>query len=347
MPEELSATLTMSHACDRMIPSSHRVFGEGPTGFMRAKTSVMYDMTPLRTPHDTGWYKSKNWLVDQCFFTQSENDAMAVHRTKAQAETGSGLVFLHRYMRGGIRGIAGDIVIDRDPGQMYLFDQALLVNCIQLPVKAEGIYLPKALIGYDPARHPGFIRFGDYGAIGAAMFQAFDRLIGSLDKKNAINQKTFENLIAAVRVALSSENTSGDCRRRARNAVAELIRQKIERSLDDPQLSVGALLKTFGVSRASLFRMFEYEGGVRHYIQQRRLHRAVLEIARQGGVRGSVTAASEKWGFSSAANFNRSVRNYYGVAPGSLVGALPDADEYRSVGDDIQSFVQQTELIAA
>ncbi len=314
---------------------------------MRAKTSVMYDMVPIRSPIATGLYKSKNWYFERSFFTQTENDPMVVGRSKAQAEAGAGLVFLHRYLRGGIRGVAGDINIDRDPGQLYLFDQACRVNVIQLSMKAQGIYLPKSLVGFNSDQHPPIVRLSEYGAIGASLFHSFDRLMNGLNQRNAIDRNTYDSLIASLQFALGAENTAGDIRRRARNALGELIRKHIERHVDQPDLSAATLLKRFGVSRATLFRIFESEGGVRHFIQQRRLHRAVLDIAQNAGARGAVTAAAARWRFSSGANFNRSVRNMFGVAPGSLVGATVEEVRYPGVGDDIHAFLHQSDLIAA
>ena len=330
-----------------LIPASKRVFGEGPMEFMREKTSALYEMTPINAPSATGRYSSKRWYFEQGLITQAENDPMVVGRSKAQAETGAGLVFIHRYLRGGIRGVTGATNIDRSPGQMYLLDQACRVNCIQSSVLAQGIYLPKSLIGYDPNKHSQFIGFGAYGAAGATLYRTFDLLLDRLNSNNAIDRHAYDDLIALLKLILNAGNEEGDVRRRARNALAQLIRAHIERHLDDTDLTATTLLKTFGLSRATLFRIFESEGGVRHYIQGRRLSRAVIDIARSQGARGVVTEAAMRWGFSSCANFNRAIRNTYGVAPGSLIDATTSDIRYSGGADDIHAFVRRTEQIAA
>ena len=330
-----------------LIPASQKVFVDGPISMMREKTSAMYEMTPIEWPENTGTYRSKYWYVGPYLFIKSENDAMAVGRSKAQAEIGGGLVFIHRYKHGGVRGVTGELNLDRDPGQMYLVDQAAQVDCIQSQTKVEGVYIPKELIGYDSGQHAPFIRFGAYGALGAAIFRAFDRLISTLLAEDGIHQNTLDRFICTIKTALGSAPRHGDVRRQAREALADVIKTHIERHLQTPDLCPDSLLKAFGVSRASLFRMFEKDGGVRSFIQQRRLCRAISDIARDKNVRGAVTAAADRWGFSCGANFNRAVRDRFGVAPGSLIN-VPDRDlQFIHAGDDVQAFIHRIDLSTA
>ena len=66
--------------------------------------------------------------------------------------------------------------------------------------------------------------------------------------------------------------------------------------------------------------MFEADGGVRRYIQDRRLQVAIWDLADGGIKRGRLTHVSEKWGFSSNANFNRAVKLAFTMPPGALFG---------------------------
>lgn len=51
------------------------------------------------------------------------------------------------------------------------------------------------------------------------------------------------------------------------------LRRVVEANLDNPELGPNFLTRHVGVSRATLYRLFEPLGGVRNYIQQRRLMR--------------------------------------------------------------------------
>ena len=301
------------------IPPSQIVSGEGPAEYMRERTSVMYDMTPLYSPSATGVYKSTNWFASGLMFVRIQQDPSSVRRSKSQAENGSGLVFLHRYIHGGIRGVMGEMSIDRDPNQIYLIDQARRVKCLQFANEVLGVFIPKSLIGYHPDSHAPFIRFSDNRMVGAVLLRSFDQVFRTILERDMIDPSKAQQLVSCVKWALGSDRWDGDVRRQAREATADLIRAYVERNLENPDLSTSLILKSFGVSRASLFRMFETEGGVRRFINKRRLYRAVLEIAETPGKRGSISLAATRWGFSSDSNFNRAVRDQFGVAPGSLV----------------------------
>lgn len=97
-----------------------------------------------------------------------------------------------------------------------------------------------------------------------------------------------------------------------------LIRKYIDTHLDDPNLSPVQICELFNMSRATLYRMFEPDGGVRRRIQDRRLHSAIWDLATSGIKRGRLSQVAERWGFSSDANFNRAVKLAYGLPPGAL-----------------------------
>lgn len=90
-----------------------------------------------------------------------------------------------------------------------------------------------------------------------------DRLFFLLLESEAAARRALQRLISCLKVAIHSPDQDGDIRRQARDAVADLIYAFIERHLDSPDLSIGFILKNFGVSRASLYRIFEAKGGVR------------------------------------------------------------------------------------
>lgn len=97
-----------------------------------------------------------------------------------------------------------------------------------------------------------------------------------------------------------------------------LIRKYIDTHLEDPNLGPLQICELFNMSRATLYRMFEPDGGVRRRIQDRRLFAAIWDLATSGIQRGRLSQVSERWGFSSDANFNRAVKLAFGRPPGTL-----------------------------
>jgi AraC-like DNA-binding protein len=113
----------------------------------------------------------------------------------------------------------------------------------------------------------------------------------------------------------------------------------IEANLADHQLSPERLVSVFRMSRATLYRLFEEEGGVAALIQTRRLDRCFVELARSGG-RGRVVGIGEiayTYGFGSEAHFSRIFRRRFGISPSaarnskpapyhdSVAGSMPDS----------------------
>jgi AraC-like DNA-binding protein len=108
------------------------------------------------------------------------------------------------------------------------------------------------------------------------------------------------------------------------------IRRHIDQNITNSSLNAEKLSALFGLSRASLYRLFEPVGGVGHYIRASRLSRAYQEIvAPQNGNRRAGHIAM-RLGFPSAAAFNRLFRETYGLSPTQARerALAPVADEH-------------------
>lgn len=87
----------------------------------------------------------------------------------------------------------------------------------------------------------------------------------------------------------------------------EIVRRLIDSNLSNSALGPDFLCRKAGMSRSQLYRLFESEGGVAHYIQRRRLRRCFNELSRNAGAR-SVAAIAEELGFPEPSSFSRSFR---------------------------------------
>lgn len=89
----------------------------------------------------------------------------------------------------------------------------------------------------------------------------------------------------------------------------------IETNLAASDLGVERLARTFGLSRASLYRLFEPVGGVASYVRARRLSRARQELLAAGFDNRRIGPIAYQSGFRSVTAFNRAFREVYGEAP--------------------------------
>ncbi|MBO4221544.1 helix-turn-helix domain-containing protein [Bradyrhizobium neotropicale] len=94
-----------------------------------------------------------------------------------------------------------------------------------------------------------------------------------------------------------------------------IISRYIENHLAAKDLSADSLVKTFGLSRASLYRLFEPTGGVASYIRARRLARVQQEITAGGLGNRRIAPIAYRYGFRSIPAFNRAFKSTYGQTP--------------------------------
>lgn len=94
--------------------------------------------------------------------------------------------------------------------------------------------------------------------------------------------------------------------------------QFIEQELAQETLGVDALIAQFGLSRATLYRLFDADGGVASYIRERRLLRAMKLLGASGG-RPRISSVAYATGFSDEKTFSRAFRRRFGFLPREAV----------------------------
>ncbi|CCD91745.1 hypothetical protein BRAO375_1700016 [Bradyrhizobium sp. ORS 375] len=109
------------------------------------------------------------------------------------------------------------------------------------------------------------------------------------------------------------------------------IRNYIDANLNARDLSAATLARAFGLSRASLYRLFEPVGGVASYVRARRLERVRETIKEPGLLNRRIAPVAYGTGFKSIASFNRAYRQAFGESPRqSRRGAQPALADRRA-----------------
>ena len=203
------------------------------------------------------------------------------------------------------------------PGAVAIMDLSRPFKGSHQEAAGEIIFIPRDLLGFSETDEIDPILLTTdslQGKLLASEIRLFFDLSGT---PGAIGFQSSTLLHLANSIISQNRHASSDrvVWWRARNA---LIRNYIEDNLADLSLLPAQICNTFNLSRATLYRMFEADGGVRRYIQDRRLYSAIWDLAEGGIHRGRLTEVAEKWGFSSNANFNRAVKSAFGMPPGAL-----------------------------
>lgn len=93
-----------------------------------------------------------------------------------------------------------------------------------------------------------------------------------------------------------------------------LAKRIVLANLSRPDLSPGFIAGQMQVSRATLYRLFEPEGGVMQFVRHERL-RAVRDALADPLEMRTIGALAEVFAFSSISVLSRSFRNLYGISP--------------------------------
>ena len=292
---------------------------EGEYDLWRDYTTPMHETTPLEAEFKTGRFEACGYLSPNGIVGYSIYDAQSLRLTKRNVGVAGDLIFVQRFVYGGSMGLSGDTPMVHRPGDVSIFDWGRPYQGLHQTSYLQGVFLKKESLGIDPGSLVAQPTFPAGSPVATLLSAEMDRLYTPLlGGATQLDASTFERFTACVKLVLKGAFVSRDVRAKARDALRDLICAHIESNLANPDLSTSSILRTFGVSRATLYRMFDNENGVRNYISTRRLFRAVYEITSEPRRRGLIHETAEKWGFSSDANFSRAARNAYGTSPGRL-----------------------------
>ncbi len=132
-------------------------------------------------------------------------------------------------------------------------------------------------------------------------------------------------LIAAL--VSTSSNGRGAPSGTAKIASLQMLRSLVESNLGKPDLGPEFLCRELGMSRATLYRLFEPLGGVSRYIQQRRLTRAFQTITDPAHAGDRVSTIAGRYGFRNDTVFSRAFREAYGMSPTDSRNASGRSDQ--------------------
>lgn len=128
-------------------------------------------------------------------------------------------------------------------------------------------------------------------------------------------------VISMVAACLNTAGPAGAARRQDGLAVVDdlidvRIRSFIQQNMADADLDVNRICDECGISRSALYRLFREEGGVRHFLREQRLGKAIRELLFDSETQVSSIARAN--GFSHANDFSRAFRRRFGMTPRDL-----------------------------
>jgi AraC-like DNA-binding protein len=278
-----------------------------------------------RTGHDVTWICGQTPGLESHVF---DLDRMVASRISVRAQSFTrtswhirqrdpAYLRLKIYERGDCKIQAGDLAMTLRPGSVYLVDHSRAFTEVSEDSVHRGIYVAHSTVGYDPSRHQPVVLLDKVQ--GSVLAGIIDNFFGQLPEVTDREAPAITAAIAAyIRTCLGNGPAQEEWAEALRTGRTDAMRHFIDRHLGDRDLGVERLQAMFGVSRATIYRDFEEDGGVSRYVTDRRLESAYRALASEKCKRGFVQEAAERWHFSSADQFTRLFRKKFGCTPSEI-----------------------------
>ncbi len=229
------------------------------------------------------------------------------------------------YRNAGGKGIYSSVATKFSPGDIHIFDMGQEYAGYYEEGEKLSVYIPYDMIGYDPSIDPNQIHLPCASHVGRVLRSYLISLFDSVQDVSLCQARILEDglvrLVESIIKANPLNALTSECFSVARhNAMVRFIDDHIA----EPDLNADKLCRSFGASRATIYRDFAKVGGVSNFIKSRRLQRAYRDLATGSDVSGFVGKVAEQWGFASQSHFSRMFKEAFGVTPRNVYERVRD-----------------------
>ncbi|SDC52567.1 helix-turn-helix domain-containing protein [Paraburkholderia lycopersici] len=284
----------------------------------REAVSVIFD-TQTAESRDAGFGTSvSGYLFGDVVLGSIRTGAQRYDRSSAKiGRDGHDQYVLQFYLGGSCRARDGGAHACTQPGDMFIVDAAQPLATETTRSEFLNLAVPRRLLApllnAPDQQSMRVIRGADPTV---ALFR--EHLVAllrhapqmTLANAQAIMPATLQLAASALNASVSPEHAPA-----VQQCAFVSICRHVEKRLTDPQLSAEQVARAFGISRATLYRLFEPEGGFATYVRERRLRRCRAMLADPARRDMPIADIAAAHGFADAANFTRAFRRSIGLSP--------------------------------
>jgi len=310
---------------------------------LRAMTVDICDVIAL-TAEDDFHITTTTVIAGNALLVDSRATDVEYDRTPAHIARG-GLDHFHITLciEGEMRFSSGRREVTSGPGDICLLDMAqpnrtvlrggggrthLMAIIVQRSMLAPRLAHPdSATATLLPSDHPHARLLGSHYA---ALTLPPEPEAGSVEA----TIEAIADIVAAA--AGGTTDIAEGVERAERHLYLAMIKRRIATNLETDALTVEELCHYFQISRATLYRLFEADGGLAHYVQEQRLNLAFRRLISPAAQDDRLIDLALGMRFSSDSTFIRAFRRKFGLTPGELreladnwlreTGAVPAID---------------------
>ncbi|MEM1112192.1 MAG: AraC family transcriptional regulator [Pseudomonadota bacterium] len=205
------------------------------------------------------------------------------------------------------------------PDHIYLRDWAYPFESLVEDMHIRSIAIPRRLLSASSMfnLHNPIMSWSRSEAPGRLLWELWSLLFEELER---VDIATAESLSEGFLSFLDALITPGEHAIATHKPTLDTMEQFLQQQLRG-DIGVGALSDRFGVSRATVFRLFKPHGGVDRYIDRQRLDRCLAELKSADPSRTTVGYIAAGWGYLDPADFRRRFRRLFGVSPSTVLGS--------------------------
>lgn len=257
------------------------------------------------------------FFLPDVIVSRARSTACRLTRTaRTIAARGTDQILVVTYTQGPF-----DLTVDNEtrrvePGEIVCIDLSREIAIDAPRVDNIGLAISRrrleALVPFLDAAH-GFVRPDD--AVSRLLRSMMEQILQSGPTLRVVDARGIADaLVQLVATAIAPRSRQmADQGRATASLVA--IKAHIEEHLLDRALGPQSLLDAFGVTRSTLYRLFEPLGGVSSYIVRRRLNYAFRRLSDTRTARDRISRLAEELGYSHPSAFTRAFKDTFGLSP--------------------------------
>ncbi len=278
------------------------------------------------------WFKSTVYQLPNAALFRAASAAHVMHRGPDEIALGQRHIMLLALIDGEVDSVVEGRRQSIRPGDIAFFDHTRGYDSTATAFEMIAVFA-----GRDHVP-PVFSLAAAQGAVipaGTAAARLLHRSVAALqDLASELNIAEAMSAIDGLFGTAAAALTASLARERANAygpdaALVEKAFDFINQHLGDKKLTPLRIGQHLGLSRSSLYRLFEPIGGVRNALLQRRLDRAVRWMVSELATRPAWRKIAAEHGFASEAHFNRAFRARFGITPRAFHDMMRQGDKHR------------------
>ncbi|TXN66389.1 helix-turn-helix domain-containing protein [Methylobacterium sp. WL18] len=279
----------------------------------RTLLAPMYAVSPATPSAPLPFGSNIAYPIDDLVAHRTRLSTQRLQRDRRRVEAGPDHYIVQLYRSGRFQGTVGGKPVSASAGTVTLIGRRHLLDGMLDRADAIGIAVPCTRLHGLPLEAHGLLFDAARNRLLAARISDIYRRLPTTraDEAPALADEFVAFLHRLLDPSPAADVLDG---RELNGALLALARTIVQENLSRPMLSPEFIAGQMQVSRSTLYRLFEPEGGVMHFVQGERLA-AVRDALADPMERRTISRLAEVFAFNTISQLSRSFRNRYGAPP--------------------------------